>query len=172
MNGLTGARRLARPVRLALAPQLGTDIDGAWWPHSGLVANELPDLVEVLHRPLGEIVDICINWSAIEAAIDLSSLATGARWQPTERRRRHRLMVVTGRRACARLLVIPHMTSQELGSMVLRHAAGRPITYSERRTDEFETAEVVLQCAREESASWISPVHDLDRAEKRTSTSS
>jgi hypothetical protein len=42
MNGMTGSRRLARPVRLALATRLGRDIDGAWWPHTGSVAQELP----------------------------------------------------------------------------------------------------------------------------------
>jgi hypothetical protein len=36
VNGLTGSRRLARPVRLALAQQLGGDIDCAWWPHAGV----------------------------------------------------------------------------------------------------------------------------------------
>jgi hypothetical protein len=30
------------------------------------VAHELPDLIELLHRPLGEIVDICINWFVTE----------------------------------------------------------------------------------------------------------
>ena len=165
MNGLTGARRLARPVRLALARELGADIDGAWWPHTGLVASELPELIEVLHRPLGEIVDICINWSATEAAVDLSSVATGARWQPSDRRRRHRLMAVSGRTACAKLLVVPHLTSRELGAMVMRCAAARPIAASEHNTVEYETAEIVLQAAREESASWALRVHDLDTAE-------
>ena len=165
MNGLTGARRLARPVRLALAQRLGGDIDGAWWPHTGLVAGELPELIEVLHRPLGEIVDICINWSATEAAVDLSSVVTGARWQPTDRRRCHRLMAVSGRTACAKLLVIPHLTSRELGAMVMRCAAARSIAPSERNTAEYETAELVLQAAREESASWAPRVHDLDTAE-------
>ena len=162
MNGLTGARRLARPVRLALARKLGADIDGAWWPHTGLVAGELPELIEVLHRPLGEIVDICINWSATEAAVDLSSVVTGARWQPNDRRRCHRLMAVYGRTACAKLLVVPHLTSRELGAMVMRCAAAKPITSSEHNTTEYETAELVLQAAREESASWALRVHDSD----------
>jgi uncharacterized protein DUF5994 len=165
VNGLTGARRLARPVRLALARRLGGDIDGAWWPHTGLVARELPELIEVLHRPLGEIVDICINWSTTEAAIDLSSVVSGARWQQSERRRRHRLMAVVGRKASAKLLVVPHLTSRELGAMVMRYAADMPVPASEHTTVEYETAEIVLKAAREESASWALPVHDLDAAE-------
>lgn len=166
MNGLTGARRLARPVRLALAHRLGGDIDGAWWPHTGLVARELPELIEVLHRPLGEIVDICINWSATEAAIDLSSVASGARWQQSEKRRRHRLMAVVGRKGCAKLLVVPHLTSRELGAMVMRRAAEIAIAPSEHNTVEYETAEIVVRAAREESASWALPAHDLDTARR------
>ena len=48
---------MARPVRLLLCRQLGADIDGAWWPHTASVAAELPELIGVLHAPLGEIVD-------------------------------------------------------------------------------------------------------------------
>ena len=78
MNGLTGPRRLARPVRLALAQQLGADIDGAWWPHTGVVAREMPDLVEALHQPLGEILDICVNWTASEGAVDFGLIVTAS----------------------------------------------------------------------------------------------
>ncbi|WP_435405165.1 DUF5994 family protein [Mycolicibacterium houstonense] len=80
MNGLTGARRLASPVRIALADQLGADIDGAWWPHTASVAGELPELVGALHPSLGEVVDIRINWSAAEGQLDLNTIVTGNRW--------------------------------------------------------------------------------------------
>jgi Family of unknown function (DUF5994) len=162
VNGLTGTRRLARPVRLALAQQLGADIDGAWWPHTGAVADELPGFIEVLHRPLGEIVHIDINWAVTEAAVDLSSVVTGARWQRGEQRRRYRLMLVAGRLACAKLFVVPHMTSQALGSMVMRRAAARPISDLERATEVFEIADRIVREAQDESASWASRTHDLD----------
>jgi hypothetical protein len=154
VNGLTGARRLARPVRLALAQQLGADIDGAWWPYTGSVAGELPDLIEVLHRPLGEIVDICVNWSAAEGGADLSSIVTGARWKLGEQHRRRRLMVVSGGQACANLLVVPHMTRQALGSMVMRCAAARSIPDSDRDTEVFKIADSVVRAAQDESALW------------------
>jgi hypothetical protein len=147
---------------LALAQQLGSDIDGAWWPHTGVVARELPELIEVLHKPLGEIVDICINWSASEAAADLSSIVTVASWQRGERRRRFRLMMVTGRRFSAKLLVVPHETPQALGIMVMRCAAARPDATSQRDTQLFETAERVVRAARDESSSWARRMHDLD----------
>ena len=160
MNGLTGTRRLARPVRLALAPQLGSDIDGAWWPHTGVVARELPELIEVLHKPLGEIVDICINWSASEAAVDLSSMVSVARWQ---RRRSFRLMMVAGHQVSAKLLVVPHETPQALGIMVMRCAAARHHAASQRDTELYETAESVVRAARAESSSWTARlIHDLD----------
>jgi hypothetical protein len=163
VNGLTGARRRARPVRLALAQPLGADIDGTWWPHTGVVAHELPDLIELLHRPLGEIVDICINWSVTEAAVDLSSIVTGARWKHGDQRRRHRLMVVVGRQGCAKLLVVPHMTPQALATSVMCCAAGRPLQTSQRGTEVLETADSVVRAAREESSSWAARrIHDLD----------
>ena len=74
MNGSTGARRCARPARITLARVLDGDIDAAWWPHSASAAGELPGLIGALHRPLGEIVDIKINWSPTDAAPDLDSM--------------------------------------------------------------------------------------------------
>lgn len=155
MNGLTGARRRARPVRLVLAQQLGAEIDGAWWPQTGVVARELPDLIETLHRSVGEIVDICINWSVAEAAVDLSSIVTGARWEQGVQRRNYRLMAVSGRHECVKLLVLPHMTAQALATAVMRCAAGRHIPASQRDTDIFKTADRVVCAARDESAAWV-----------------
>ena len=158
MNGLNGARRLARPVRLALAKQFGADIDGAWWPHTSSVANELPELVEVLHRPLGEIVDIRINWSAAEGQLDLNTIVTGARLAIGTKVRRPRLMAVAGRGACVKLLVVPCMTSQDLGGLVMRCAAAKTVDDSLRHTPLFETAECALRVAQIESARWLGPV--------------
>jgi hypothetical protein len=64
------------------------------------------------------------------------------------------LMVVTGRQGCANILVVPHMTSQALGVMVMRCAGARPVSHSERETQLFEIAECVMQAAQIESASW------------------
>ena len=117
MNGMTGARRLARPVRLALARQLGADIDGAWWPYTASVADELPQLIGALHTTLGEIIDICINWSATQGPRELYETVAGGRSMQGGHPGRQRLMVVEGQRGCANLLVVPHMTSQALGVM-------------------------------------------------------
>jgi Family of unknown function (DUF5994) len=160
MNGMTGTRRSARPVRLALARQLGADIDGAWWPYTASVADELPGLIEALHRPLGEIFDICVNWSATEGPLELYEIASRAPSVHSGPRRRQRLMVVAGRLGCAKLLVVPHMTSQELGVMVMRCAAARPVSRLERESQLFEIADCVMQTAQTESASWTSRMRD------------
>jgi hypothetical protein len=154
MNGITGARRLARPVRLALARELGADIDGAWWPYTGSLADELPQLIGALHKPLGEILDICINWSVTQGPRELYETVTGVRAARVGHPGRQRLMVVEGRRGRANLLVVPHMTSQALGVMVMRCAAARYFSGTERGTDLFEIADCVTRAAQLESASW------------------
>ncbi|HEX3288144.1 MAG TPA: DUF5994 family protein [Mycobacterium sp.] len=173
MNGMTGSRRLARPVRLALATRLGRDIDGAWWPHTGSVAQELPGLIGCLHKRLGEIVDIRINWSATEGPLDLDTLATGARTPASAKFRRPRLMFVEGRTGCAKLLVVPHMTSADLGALVMRCVAAMPVDAHEREGRTFETADVVTRTAQIESANWTTRMRDEAAAkivaEKHTS---
>jgi len=161
MNGMTGARRLARPVRLALARQLGADIDGAWWPYTASVADELPQLIGVLHKPLGEIVDICINWSATQGPRELYETVSGGRSTRDGHPGRQRLMVVEGRRGCANLLVVPHMTSQALGVMVMRCASAKPFSGEERDTAMFEIADCVMRAAQVESASWTQRMREI-----------
>jgi hypothetical protein len=148
-------------VRIALAGTLGGDIDGAWWPHSSSVAGELPELIEALHRPLGEILDIRINWSDTDAAPDLNSMGYDAKSMPGWRNRRQRLMVIDGRRARAKLLVVPHMTMPALGLMVLHRAAGMPVSDARQASKVFETADRVVRSAQVESALWADPAPSL-----------
>jgi hypothetical protein len=154
MNGLGGTRRSARPVRLVLAEKLGADIDGAWWPYTSSLADELPQLIGALHKPLGEIVDICINWSAMQGPRELYESVSGPRTARIGHPGRQRLMVVEGRLGRANLLVVPHMTSQPLGIMVMRCAAAKSFSTAERDTEMFEIAECVMRAAQVESASW------------------
>jgi hypothetical protein len=118
------------------------------------VARELPELIEVLHEPLGEIVDICINWSAMDGPLDFNAIVTGARSIDRPGPRRPRLMVVEGRVGCAKLLVVPYMTAQTLGAMVMRCAAGMPAFHSDTDSQVLETAHCVLSVAKAESAMW------------------
>jgi hypothetical protein len=152
VNGLRGPRRTASPVRLTLKSPLGGDIDGAWWPHTGSIASELPELIDVLHSPLGEVVDININWSATSGAPLMITRSSAAlmkmRWNDS----RQRIMVVVGRLACARLLVIPHMTTPQLGMMVLRRAADMSIPSAEQDSPEYQAADRLVLAAAAQSA--------------------
>jgi Family of unknown function (DUF5994) len=161
VNGMPGPRRLARPVRLALAPQLGADIDGAWWPYTASLSDELPGLIEALHRPLGEIVDICVNWSATEGPRELYEMAASARLTSPGKRRHHRLMVIDGRLACAKLLVVPHMTSLMLGLMMMRFAAAMPVSDSRQDSQMYDICDSVMQSAQIESASWTRRMREM-----------
>ncbi|HYZ69593.1 MAG TPA: DUF5994 family protein, partial [Mycobacterium sp.] len=107
-----------------------------------------------LHPTLGEIVDICINWSVTEGPRELYEIASGAHSVAGKQRRHQRLMVVDGRLDCAKLLVVPHMTSEALGVMMMRFAAARPVSGSERDTKMYEICDCVMQAAQSESASW------------------
>jgi len=149
---MSGMRRSARPPRVSLAALLGGDIDGAWWPRTGSIASELPGLVQALHRPLGEIVDICVNWSATEGAPDLRAMSASS--MLGQRDKVQRLMVVDGRRARAKLLVVPHMTSPTLGLLVMRRAAALPILDTDHNTQMFLAADYVVRAAEAESALW------------------
>jgi Family of unknown function (DUF5994) len=157
VNASAGARRCARPVRITLASVLGGDIDGAWWPHSASLSGELPELIGALHRPLGEIVDIKVNWSTTDAAPDLDSMGSDARSMPRWSARRQRLMVINGTRGRVTLLVIPHITMPALGLMVLRLAADIPISDARQASRVFETADRIVRAAHVESALWSSP---------------
>lgn len=152
-------------MRVSLATLLGGDIDGAWWPHSASIAGELPELIGALHRPLGEIVDIAINWSETEGAPDLNSMRYGARVLPGWRSRPQRLMVVAGRSARAKLLVVPHMTSQALGLMVMRRAAAMPVLDGQHDTQLLQTADSVVRAAQTESALWTARTRNVPTAE-------
>jgi hypothetical protein len=120
-----------------------------------------------LHRPLGEIIDIGINWSSTEGAPDLNSMTSRAISMPGWHARPQRLMVITGRRARAKLLVVPHMTTPALGVMVLRRAAAMPIADAQHDTPVFEIADCVVRAAEAESASWAGRTLDAQAAERQ-----
>ena len=163
---------MARPVRLVLASQLGSDIDGAWWPHTASVASELPELIGVLHASLGEIVDIGINWSPTEGPV-------GPRFDRHRRSDDRPAGPTTsspdegrGKDACAKLLVVPYMTSPNLGAMVMRCAAGLPAAHADRGTTLWETAHNVMGVAKAESAIWADACARLPpRAQSRSNQS-
>jgi hypothetical protein len=143
MIGTTATRRTASPVRLTLASRLGHDIDGAWWPRTGQISRELPELVSVLGIRLGRIVDINVNWSALQSPPDLNWHC----WQGMH----HHVMTVAGSDARANLLIVPHRTTMALAVMVLRRAAGLPIHPAHRDSRAFLTADSIVRVAQGEN---------------------
>jgi Family of unknown function (DUF5994) len=152
MNRGACDRRLASPVRVTLAVELGKGLDGAWWPHTASVARELPDLIGALSSRLGEIVDISINWSSLEGSPDLDAVKRARTANPVRVVSHQRLMMITGSLCSANLLVVPCRTSSALASMVLRHAAMLDIVGPERDSESFWIADDVVRAARAESA--------------------
>jgi hypothetical protein len=152
MNGAVHGRRLASPVRLSLAIELGAPLDGAWWPHTASVARELPELIDALSTRLGEIIAISVNWSSLAGSPDLDALKRPNAMKNASAIIRQRLMVVTGSLASANLLVVPCRTSNGLAVMLLRQAANLAITAAERDTQEFWTSDDIVRAARTESA--------------------
>lgn len=148
MNDAMRTRRLASPVRLALAMNLGADLDGAWWPRSSSVALELPELAEALSPRLGEIRAITVNWSPAAATTNLDTPNYPRNPDPTPKVRHQRLMMITGSTASANLLVVPCHTSAALAVMVLRQAGARNIALAERETPSFRSADVIVRAAR------------------------
>jgi Family of unknown function (DUF5994) len=146
-------RRLASPTRLTLASALGDDLNGAWWPHTASIARELPELIDALRESLGQVVDIAVNWSAFEGALDLDSLTRrGIDATPGWKERHQRVMTVTGNHARANLLVVPARTTTALAVMVLRQAAGLPILDRHVDTPAYRAAGDIVRAARAECA--------------------
>ena len=91
-----------------------------------------------------------INWSPTEGQLDLETIAVGSRKAlPGGHYRRPRLMSIVGREAAVKLLVVPSMTSQALGS-----AAGLRPRIDAANNRIYETACLVIGLARTESVNW------------------
>jgi uncharacterized protein DUF5994 len=152
MSNAVRGRRLASPVRVTLAFELGGELDGAWWPHTASVAHELPELTDALFTRLGQIIDISVNWSSLAGSPDFDSLSRARTVDPRRSISHQRLMTITGIRAPAKLMVMPSRTSNALAVMVLRRAADLPVAHAERKTEPFLTADQIVRAARAESA--------------------
>ena len=134
--------RRADPVRLCVARPLGHDIDGAWWPRSDRIANELPRLVAVLTPLLGHITSINVNWPSLQGPPELN-------WVGWQHKPQH-VMTVKGDDASANLLIIPYATHTALALMVLRRAANLPIDPADREKPAFLTAGSILLAAQQQ----------------------
>ncbi|WAJ47692.1 DUF5994 family protein [Mycobacterium sp. Aquia_216] len=154
MADTVGTRRPGSPVRLTLASRLGDQIDGAWWPRTGRISRELPELVSVLEVPLGQVIDINVNWASIQRQPDLN----WAWWQGIH----PHIMTVCGHDARAKILVVPYRTGTALAVMLLRRAAGLSVLAAHRDSRAFLTAECILRAARGEKMFEVRRVRRAD----------
>ncbi|MEE6138599.1 DUF5994 family protein [Mycobacterium sp. 050128] len=136
------SQRQVSPVRLTLASRLGDEIDGAWWPRTGLISRELPELVSILEARLGQVIDINVNWQSIQRQPDLN----WACWQVIN----PHIMTVCGHDARAKILIVPYRTGTALAVMLLRRAAGLSVLAAHRESRAFLTADGILRAARGE----------------------
>lgn len=147
------SRRTSSPVRLSLAASLTGGLDGAWWPRTGTMVSELPELIDALYPALGEIAEIKVNWSAASTAPVLGPMAQAAA-TISGHTPCHRLMSLTGSIAVTRILVVPATTPAALAVMVLRQAADRHLPEVECDTPGYQAAERVIRAARADSTAW------------------
>lgn len=145
MIGMAGPACRGSSLRLTLATRLGNKVDGAWWPRTGVISRELPELVSVLNVRLGQVIDINVNWSALQGQPELN----WGWWQGIN----PQIMTVSGADARAKLLIVPHRTGTALAVMVLRRAAGLPVYAIDHDSRAFKTAEGIVRAAGGETMS-------------------
>lgn len=117
------SKPMSAPIRFTLARERGANIDGAWWPETARVGNELPLLVSALNPLLGVVRDVSVNWSRSDSFPDLDAVDyDGIRNSlvPVAQR----IISLTGLKRSATLLVIPYRTSSALAVAILGESAG------------------------------------------------
>ncbi|PHV68645.1 DUF5994 family protein [Williamsia muralis] len=117
------SKPMSAPIRFTLARERGANIDGAWWPETARVGNELPLLVSALNPLLGVVRDVSVNWSRSDSFPDLDAVDyDGIRNSliPVAQR----IICLTGLKRTATLLVIPYRTSSALAVAILGETAG------------------------------------------------
>jgi len=142
MAYLTLKNRADKPIRLRLAYDLGHQIDGAWWPYTAALADELAGLVAVLDSRLGKITQVGLNWSPRHGPPNLN-------WRDWQNRPQH-IMTVRGDAAQANLLIVPSTTNNILAGMLLRRAAGLPVAPRHNEDTMLKNAEEILKYARKQ----------------------
>jgi hypothetical protein len=151
-------RDSSSPVRFTLGSNLACGLDGAWWPYSVSIARELSGLTTALREPLGEVIDVGVNWTPLQGVTDLDLFhRRGGPALPGAAAAHLRVMTITGTRARANLLVVPCGTSIGLAVMLLREAADLPVLYTHQHTRAHDAACVIVSAARAQVAPLAAP---------------
>lgn len=140
MAYLSPKRRSGKPVRLFLADRFHHQIDGAWWPYTATLADELAGLVAALESRLGRVTHVDLNWSPQHSPPNLN-------WQDWRTKAQH-IVTVGGEQGVASLLIVPNTTNNTLAGMVLHRAAGLPVNPRPGEQAMLVTADEILRAAR------------------------
>jgi hypothetical protein len=112
--------------RLRLKPE-GTHtgyVDGAWWPHSDDLPNELPDLLAVLAVRLGAIIRVTFNpaeW--VTAPANLQIGGHSVQLEGTHLQRAATVALTGGDGNKILLVVVPHYFDPDIAHETLMSAA-------------------------------------------------
>ena len=140
-EGAVSGRRLEGPqttprLRLKRKGSAAGYVDGAWWPQSDDLPNELPDLLTVLSVRLGPIARVIYNldeWANVPRTIESDGRVV--RLDGYRRHPANTIGVLDGRGARLVLLVVPSRTEPDLAHSIAMAAAA---------TDDASTVKSLL----------------------------
>ncbi|MCX4918921.1 DUF5994 family protein [Streptomyces sp. NBC_00687] len=129
------------PVRLSLAPYQAVPggLDGAWWPYSHQLADELPALIEALDG-VGNISVVTLgieDWSHMPHHVAVGGHVVDAGWFASGRDE-NVILLLSHTRGFRTLLVIPPMT--EAGAAAWLMDTPAPVDGSSTATELLATA--------------------------------
>ncbi|MFI1157000.1 DUF5994 family protein [Streptomyces sioyaensis] len=121
-------RTFSLPLRLALASTdtPGALLDGAWWPRSRDLTEELPALTAVLDPLWGRITHVTVNptlWPVIPRKVPVDGHVVGVGWFKAEQDP-HKLLLLSYTVGRWDLLVIPPQTDPAIAVWLMTAATG------------------------------------------------
>ncbi|MFI8454325.1 DUF5994 family protein [Kitasatospora sp. NPDC085464] len=107
--------------RLVLEPTMARDgiFDGAWWPRSGHVLAELPDLITALGAHLGRIVRVGLDsaaWDEVPRSVVINGCTVKINWLAASDAT---ISITRGFQDHFLLLVVPPHTSRQTASSAM-----------------------------------------------------
>jgi len=135
-SGAFSGRRQAGPehtprLRLKRKAPISGYVDGAWWPHSNDLAEELPDLLAVLSVRLGAVARVTYNvaeWAKAPRKISIGGRIV--RLDGYQRQPSNTIGVLDGRGNQIVLLVVPAQTEPDRAHTIAMEAAATDDTSS------------------------------------------
>ncbi|MER7107122.1 DUF5994 family protein [Streptomyces sp. NPDC000229] len=147
--------RVPLPARLSLtAPsRVAGRLDGAWWPRSRDLTQELPALAAALDGPWGRITRVTVNpaqWPVVPRKVPVAGHTVHVGWFRAEQDP-HALLLLSYSVGRWDLLVVPPETGAAAAARLMAAAAtvGGLATASALLADEAATGDVTDAASRE-----------------------